>query len=145
VNNRVFMEDGTLPPGYVFTAGAVDAHSIRDAEAQALAKTQALAAQAVAKSAGAVPSHTQAAQAVLNTGGAPAHAAIADAIAARTGQAVVAVPPSYAAAPAYVDAHLARSSVQAFWWPPTAVSTVKPITAAAHAVAIAATTSAQTL
>ena len=144
VNERMFVEDGTLPPGYVHRIGAPDAYAIKASEEQAAKKTQALAAQTLAqKGKGAVPSHGAAVQAVINTGGSPAHAAIADVVSSTAGRAVVPVPPSYATSPAYVDAHLAQSSVQAYWWPPTFVSTVTPITQAAHAVSIAATTAAR--
>jgi hypothetical protein len=146
VNDRMFVENGELPPGYVRRVDAPDALAIQTTENQAVKQTQQLAAQTVAsKGSGAVPTRASAAQAVINTGGSPAHAAIADAIAANNGRAVVAVPPAYAGSPAYVDAHRAQSSVQNYWWPPTFVSTVTPVTSDAHAVSIAATAAARTL
>lgn len=146
VNNRVFVEDGTLPPGYVHRIGTGDAMIVKDTQAAAEERTRALASATIASQGPrAVVSHTAAAQAVINTSVSPAHAAIADAVAANGGRAVVPVPPSYASAPKFVDAHLAQSSVQAYWWPPTFVSSVTPSTADAHAVSLAATSAARTL
>lgn len=145
VDNRVFVEDGTLPPGYALRPGTSDAYIVRDTEQNAVAKTQALAAKTVKTNASAIPTHAQAAQAVINTSVNPAHAAIADAVAANSGGAVVPVPPSYAGSPKFVDAHRAQSSVQIYWWPPTFVSSVTPSTSSAHAVSLAAAAAARVL
>ena len=141
VDDRVLLEYGVVPPTYIggqdprWNAGPT---VIQATQAQAVATTTRLAA-AAGGAPGAI-NPTRAQQATLNTAVSPSAAAAADAAAATLGRAVVRVPAMYAGTGHnYTDANRARSSIQDYFFQPTFVSQILPISQDAHAVAIAAT------
>ena len=138
VDDRVMLEFGTVRPQYIGQEAAPVLDVVQATNAAAVQQTQALAATAPPATAG--MSLTRAQQSTLNTGVGPTAAAVADVVAATTGYPVVQVPAMYAGnGRTFVNANLARSSIQDYFFQPTFVSQVLPVSRDAHAVAIAAT------
>ncbi len=105
---------------------------IQDTNVQAVQQTKLLATTAAAP---VDALHAQ--QATLNTALNPLVAGRADAVARSTQRPVVPVPPMYGGE-GFTDASRARSSIQDYFFPPTFVSQILPVSNAAHDVAIAA-------
>lgn len=139
---RVFQEFGVVRPSYILgpigSGGPNPVGVVAATNADAVRTTQNLASTASPAMSSIGPVRAQ--QSTLNTGVNPTAAAAADAAAATLGYAVVQVPAMYAGTGrGFADANRARSSIQDYFFQPTFVSQVLPVSRDAHAVAIAAT------
>ncbi len=124
VNDYMWDVYGRAKPSYIGVVHVANQRAVDTTSALAAKATETITA-------------TRAQQATVNTAVDPSMAAQADIVAAVAGEPVVPVPPMYAA-PGFVSANKARSSVQEYFRQPTFVSRVLPVSPDVQAVAVAA-------